>query len=390
MLKLVLLSIALANVETVSKQWMSILEDHLSPWRPSGISEGLINRTLEHHGSNVIFQNINGTIYVYDPRGYCFCNNSVYGKSSIFTAHLRVCRALESILTEVVRSDPRFPEFELVWSLDDIPMWVIDHPINSTTGKFKGELYPGFGAVRCWSKGGLALPFLGSHSSWHINTYESQLPTGSRSSLDKREPKVVFRGGLRGCSFEKNTLLDFEYASAFNWTRRDCGRFLLMEMANRYPQFINYTFQHMSYYEQSRVFKYVLSVEGFGGWADRLLHLFFGDMVVFSQIHPCDQWFEPLLTPYYHYIPVAHDFRDLLGTVAWANAHPNAVESILRNGNRFAEKYLRREGMLSYVSTLLKLYSGLLDYKVKTRIGAISGDLLYSNSVLSRICNRNL
>jgi hypothetical protein len=83
---------------------------------------------------------------------------------------------------------------------------------------------------------------------------------------------------------------------------------------------------------------------------------------------------------------VAHDFRDLTGTVVWANAHPRSVELIINNANQFAERYLRREGILTYAYTLLNLYSKQLTYQPRLRRGAIPSEWVYDHARIDEIC----
>lgn len=45
---------------------------------------------------------------------------------------------------------------------------------------------------------------------------------------------------------------------------------------------------------QENMFKYIVSVEGNGGWADRLSHLMFYDVGVIVQEHPCKEWYEEM------------------------------------------------------------------------------------------------
>ena len=54
--------------------------------------------------------------------------------------------------------------------------------------------------------------------------------------------------------------------------------------------------------EQARRFQMAVNVEGSGGWADRQRHLLLSGMVVLRQAVGVHEWWEPLLTPYAHYV----------------------------------------------------------------------------------------
>ena len=214
----------------------------------------------------------------------------------------------------------------MVISLDDIPMWIIHkQDIENNQSTF----FPGFGAVRCWNKPSFAIPFIGTNNHFDINDVLKDIHVGKTViPLHKRKNKLIFRGTHKGCSYEKDTIINFNYDKAFtthSFTTL-CGRNLLMNISQQYPNHIDYTHSYISMIEQEEKFKYGLSIEGFGGWADRLYYLLFSNMITFNQNHPCDQWFEPLLHPYEHFIPVHHDFRDIIGKILWANQHPHTIE----------------------------------------------------------------
>lgn len=60
--------------------------------------------------------------------------------------------------------------------------------------------------------------------------------------------------------------------------------------------------KYMSIEEQARRFQMAVNVEGSGGWADRQRHLLLSGMVVLRQAVGVHEWWEPLLTPYAHYV----------------------------------------------------------------------------------------
>lgn len=367
-LQLIYITIAFSSIVD---DWKPIIEDQLMPYKK--ISQMSINKTFEHLGSHIIFQYINNTLTIYDPEGHCLCNRS-HDKNIIFEFHLRRCKAMQTILSAVVKYG-NLSDFEFVWSLDDIQFW---HKTQNTMNVQKSEyivdnLYPGFGAVRCWSKGSIAMPFYGSHIIWNVSNYE--FPNKHNIPLHKRFGKAVFRGGIdRGCSFEKDTKINYNSDTVFPNNKRDCGRYKLYDIAKKYPSLVDYNGTNDKYISldtQSEKYRYILSIEGFAGWADRLPHLLaLRTMIVFNQNHPCDQWFEPLLKPYEHFIPVANDFSDLPAKVIWANNNPKTVERILNASTNFANKYLTKEGIIAYMYTMLEQYIKLLNYKVVVRNGA--------------------
>lgn len=337
-------------------EWSKILDDHFLPFISHGISQELIDETFLDGGSSIIFQYLNHTLYLTDPFGYCLCNNTNYSHSIKFEFHFRRCQIIADLLTIVLKHS-YLPDFEFVFSLDDLPKWTI---LPTSTPNWKPK--PGFGSVRCWNKAGFALPFFGSHQHFDLK----DLDFITEIVNNNRKKQAIFRGGIhRGCSFEKDSILDFHGDIVFSMSNRSkpCGRQLLFNIASQNSHLINYQDQWISLPQQANIYQYVISAEGFGGWTDRLLYLLKSNMIVFDQEHPCDQWFEPILIPFLHYIPVAHDFRNLVGKIAWANQHPYQVTHIQNNARHVSKKYLSSQGVLNYLIAILTKYVNITKYK---------------------------
>ena len=378
---IVLFVVTNAEVQ-INRDWEPILTDHLSYW--TKIDKNLIDTTFNFVGSNVIFQLINNSLHIYDPNQICLCNNT-HVKSLRFDFHMRRCLAMISILEELIRTT-QMPDLEFVWSLDDIPFW------NRNNESQTGILYPGFGAIRCSAKRGLAMPFFGSHEMWNINTSDEIIHQFQDIALETRQPVVIFRGGIdRGCSFERDTLIDFNPDIVFGPNRHNCGRQLLLNISTMYPQYVDYHGNNDKYIyigTQSETYRYILSVEGFGGWTDRLYYLISrSNMVVFNQEHPCDQWFEPLLYPNKHYIPIKYDFRDLVGKVKLANENIKTMQSILNNVKEFSKQYLSKDGILNYMRTLLNIYAIKLHYNITLRNETYDINTLKNLTYRNNVCN---
>jgi hypothetical protein len=385
----VLISCDLENKElfhSVVQEWIPILDDQMAPWN-SGITLELIDKTLTYPGHNVVFQHMDKKLYLYDPKRYCFCNRTTM-KDTVHEYHMTRCLALGSILQATIdNAHNTLVNFELVWSLDDFAFW---------NNYQRSSAYLGIGAVRCWDKNTLAFPFFGSHSEWNINDADIVITDDivTRDDIEKKRGTAIFRGGVdRGCSFERDTVVDFDaWSLIHNHSRKDCGRSLLLRVSREHPLFVDYhgakdTF--ISLNNQSKLYRYVLSVEGYGGWTDRLYDLIATpDMVVMNQEHPCDLWFEPLLKPFVHYIPVAHDFRNLVGRVQWANRHLNTVLNIQSRAKLFAKKYLSKRGILDYSQAFLEMYTQRVKYHVRPREGSLNFLTFRDQRKMDEICKQ--
>lgn len=119
-------------------------------------------------------------------------------------------------------------------------------------------------------------------------------------------------------------------------------------------------------------FKYVIHAEGNSFWADRIIMQLFGSSAVLKQTTPCGMFFEPLLGPYVHYIPVDFSFGQVVRQIMWARNNDDVVRGIVDNARRFAAEYVSVAGVQTYVDELLVQYTSLLeDRGVRIRRGAV-------------------
>lgn len=67
--------------------------------------------------------------------------------------------------------------------------------------------------------------------------------------------------------------------------------------------------------------------------------------------------------PWVHYVPVERSLRDVLERVRWANAHPDEVAAIARNGQAFARQHLTTHGVACFWWQLLSEFAALQDFE---------------------------
>mmetsp|Transcript_13427 Transcript_13427/g.30385 ORF Transcript_13427/g.30385 Transcript_13427/m.30385 type:complete len:140 (+) Transcript_13427:449-868(+) len=103
----------------------------------------------------------------------------------------------------------------------------------------------------------------------------------------------------------------------------------------------------------------VVCVEGNGGWADRLRHLLLSGMVVLKQQTVALEWFEPLLLPWVHYVPISASLHNLSDAVLWVRANPIQAMSIIDAGARFIEEITSTRALHAYIAVLFRGYAGI-------------------------------
>lgn len=104
-------------------------------------------------------------------------------------------------------------------------------------------------------------------------------------------------------------------------------------------------------------FKYQILVDGNSCAYSRAFWQLFSNCVIFKQESPNIQWYYKALTPYVHYIPVHHDFGDLIEKMRWAEAHDKKIKTISKNAQKFASQNLRRADVSYYMVLLLREYA---------------------------------
>jgi len=352
-------------------EWVSIISDWMIPYK--NISRATVDFMFENgHENLLLIQHIEGEIYVIDKSRYCYPNpptRRIDGKEEFM---MQRCEAIVQIFKDSL-TESTTSNFELVLNLQDEPTWGVFEGPSQTMLAEKGHL-PEFSCLRCWQFGSLPIPLFGSHEPFNLSALDESESSWfdaheSMQDFNKREDKVVFRGETRGCSIPPD--IDVRGSWFFPPGRDDCGRSLLYKIAQSSPQYIDYNFEHLSMQDQENLFKYAITVEGHGGWTDRLFQSLFSSQLIFIQDHPCKEWYEHLLIPFLHYVPVSNNFENLLPRIKWAINHPDRVSKIISRKRLLARTMLNRNGIVTYVSTLLSAYASAFDWNITKRSLAI-------------------
>eukprot|EP01006_Ploeotia_vitrea_P054534 TRINITY_DN67898_c2_g1_i2.p2 TRINITY_DN67898_c2_g1~~TRINITY_DN67898_c2_g1_i2.p2 ORF type:complete len:533 (-),score=42.17 TRINITY_DN67898_c2_g1_i2:1730-3208(-) len=107
----------------------------------------------------------------------------------------------------------------------------------------------------------------------------------------------------------------------------------------------------------STKYKYLLNVDGFVA-AYRFGTLLASGSVVFKQESKYYEWFYTELSPWEHYIPVAHDLHDLREKIEWARNNDDEARRIGRNARLYARYKLRPQDLMCYWADLYSTKNG--------------------------------
>lgn len=217
----------------------------------------------------------------------------------------------------------------------------------------------------------MSFPMYGSHEDWRLSKLDSYINgilERTPRPFEQRKSQVVFRGGVeRGCSFapDVDDHLNWTLEPFFGPRTESCGRKLLKDVASRSGGLVDFDTDKLSMSEQENQFKYMISVEGNGGWADRLSALMFYDVGLMVQEHPCPEWFEHQFKPFVHYIPVSNNFDNVIGRLKWAERHPRTVRKMIADRKAIANRVLRHKGLMTFTATLLAMFGQRFDYEIE-------------------------
>ena len=322
-------------------------------------------------------------------------------KSRLFTQPLAVChndtaqgtsarrlQTLLRLLLLVLRDEPNLPDFELRVCCDDF-----------CHGDFEGRPVPWLTMASCATAPTLAAVQWNTQngrmvdlSDWEKDLqHRRRWREGQAERWACKESVAAWRGSVSetfttNMPWTSSHKLERRPVEASPW--RKAGRFALLAHQCDHPSLFNiflsgaqrfawkrnesdlltcvheqtYTRRRdrlMSLEAQAARFKYLVHVEGVGGWADRLRHLLLLGTPVLKQDMGVTEWFEPLLVAGRHYIPVSSTMSNLSRAIAWARDHDEVARRIGMEGAALAERILSPQALLFYQRKLIAGYAHL-------------------------------
>lgn len=192
---------------------------------------------------------------------------------------------------------------------------------------------------------------------WNTESRESM---SKKYEWDQKINKAVFRGSATGCGYSyarnprlKSALLSKKYPQYL-----DAGITAMKEKLKiDEKEGVGYTdlkklglgfVNKMNPYEQSK-YKYILHLDG-NVAAHRLAKFFLLGSVTLLAETGSMLWFQHLLKPYIHYIPVKKDLSDLIDKIKWCQNNDNECRQIANNAFEFGSKILTEEVCFGYIA----------------------------------------
>ena len=283
------------------------------------------------------------------------------------------------LLVRALRRLGPLPAFEIGFCPDDCS--------PALSASEQGVL-PAFTSVSC--AGRRTLPFV----AWTVNSNRAPDLSEWDDFIDdwaqkartvawsERAPKAVFRGHLRPFTVCGGWPSDAprynEAVDASNWRVR--GRSAIWAARIAHPELLDVNFDNhaelaatwklsteeaaavdeptsISMEEQARRFRYAIHPEGQCGFADRLKSIMALPMLTFKQANPCAEWYEALLVPGEHYVPVDGSYGNLSAAIAWARVHDMQAQRMTHAAHTRIRQVVSVPGVYAYSERLIRSYA---------------------------------
>jgi len=202
-----------------------------------------------------------------------------------------------------------------------------------------------------------------------INTnYESKIPT------------AIFRGSSTGCGtiIKNNPRLKAAYLSKKFYKHPKYGinnnQDGILYLDARITKFSNkvkkhYSDEYIHFVDPKKLklkqgkklslntisnYKYILCIEGNIAAFRLSLELAYNSVILLvkSEFYI---WYQPLLKPWIHYIPIKHDLSDVIEKIDWCKKNDDKCKKIAQNATDFYKKYININSINDYLEILLNI-----------------------------------
>lgn len=194
--------------------------------------------------------------------------------------------------------------------------------------------------------------------------------TLNKPNLDKvelnwkhKKPVAVFRGGATGCGFTVKSnprikaailskkfpnLLDAKITGMSNKTLK------IHEyegVGYNLPHFFGFkdVKKNKIPYEIQSTYKYMVHIDG-NVAAYRLGTTLLLNVVILLVDSGSRLWFQHMMKPYVHYVPVKADLSDLIDKIRWCKSHDKECEIIASNAYKLGENIMTKKACIDYVA----------------------------------------
>jgi hypothetical protein len=205
----------------------------------------------------------------------------------------------------------------------------------------------------------------------NINDYT--ISDNDRVYWNNKKETAIFRGSATGSVEFKNnqrlqiTKLDYEWqitkpglldAGIVSWNARD------KIDSNLTITYIKPSIMHdIDIFLKPRIpmnkqlsYKYIINIDGHSA-TNRFSYLLQSGCLILNvesyYVIGNQRWYDHLIKPYVHYIPIKYDLSDLEEKIIWCRNNDIKCIQIVKNANELYNEYFTKEGLMKYTSMLL-------------------------------------
>jgi len=156
-------------------------------------------------------------------------------------------------------------------------------------------------------------------------------------AYDQKQAKAIWHGQKSGYLAWSRA-----FVPAMTRTPRD----EIIRLAHAHPDLLEAAYTKIPF-ERFFQFKYIVAVSG-NSSSSILAEALWTNSVVLRQDPHMYSWYESMLVPWHHYIPVRHDLSDLISKIEWAKRHPAECKAMSYAASQFALQFFNTKAQLAY------------------------------------------
>jgi hypothetical protein len=179
---------------------------------------------------------------------------------------------------------------------------------------------------------------------------------------DSKKPVAFFRGSSTGCGWDAETNMRLKAVQIssmnpelINAKLTKITKNMKVHKTRRAGYVSSKLYKEASpmKFERFSDYKYILQIDG-NVAAYRLAKTMLLGSVIMIVESDYSLWYQSLLEPFIHYVPVKPDLSNLVEMIEWCKLNDKKCEVIAKNGKKLAEKILTKKFLFEYMEDVFE------------------------------------
>ena len=182
-----------------------------------------------------------------------------------------------------------------------------------------------------------------------------------KTPWNKKRELAVFRGSSTGIGYDEHTNIRIKLCRQFenhpycnvgitSWNTRH--RKISGDSKLHVPDTCGLSLSKSMTMEEQSTYKYIIHVQGHVQAFRLSIELAMNSVILLVE-SKYKLWYESLLKPWVHYVPVSSDLSDLDERIQWCLANDSECQKIAKQARLFYDTYLSKKGTLEYLKHIL-------------------------------------